>query len=72
MVAERDRMLAEQTATLEHERRQHDDAWKAFDDERTALRQEIVSRDEAIAVRQTIRWWLSVPWRRLGRWLQGR
>jgi ubiquinone/menaquinone biosynthesis C-methylase UbiE len=72
MVAERDRMLAEQTATLEHERRQHDDAWKAFDAERTVLRQEIVSRDEAIAVRQTIRWWLSVPWRRLGRWLQGR
>jgi ubiquinone/menaquinone biosynthesis C-methylase UbiE len=72
MVAERDRMLTEQTATLEHERRQQDDARKAFDAERTALRQEIVSRDQAIALRQTIRWWVSVPWRRLRLWLQGR
>jgi hypothetical protein len=72
MVAERDKMLTEQTATLERERRQQDDAQKAYDAERTALRQEIASRDQAIAVRQTIRWWLSVPWRGLSRWLQGR
>ena len=72
MLAERDRMLTEQAATLEHERQRQDDALKAFDAERTALRQEIASRDQTIAARHTFRWWLSLPWRRLGLWLQGR
>jgi ubiquinone/menaquinone biosynthesis C-methylase UbiE len=67
-LAERDRMLTEQAAALEQERRRQDDALKAFDAERTALRQQIASRDQTIAVRQTFRWWLSVPWRRLGLW----
>ena len=79
MLAERDRMVAEGTATiqsqveaLERERRRQDDALKAFDAERMALRQEIASRDQTIAARHTFRWWLSLPWRRLSLWLQGR
>jgi ubiquinone/menaquinone biosynthesis C-methylase UbiE len=72
MLAERDRMLTEQAATLEHERQRQDDALKAFDAERMALRQEIASREQTIAAQQTFRWWLSVPWRRLSLWLQGR
>ena len=72
MLAERDRMLTEQAATLEHERQRQDDALKAFDAERTALRQEIASRDQTIAARHTFRWWLLLPWRRLSLWLQGR
>ena len=79
MLAERDRVLIEHAATiqsqaeaLERERRQQDDALKTFDAERTALRQEIASRDQTIAARHTFRWWLSLPWRRLSLWLQGR
>jgi ubiquinone/menaquinone biosynthesis C-methylase UbiE len=78
-LAERDRILAEHTAmirsqveTLERERQRRAEALKAFDAERTALRQEIASRDQTIAARQTLRWWLSLPWRRLSLWLQGR
>ncbi len=78
-LAERDRMLAERAATiqsqaeaLERERRRHDDALKAFDAERMALRQEIASRDQTIGERHTFRWWLSLPWRRLSLWLHGR
>ena len=79
LLAERDRMLTEHAATiqsqseaLEHERRRQDDALKAFDAERTALRQEIASRDQTIAARHTFRWWLSVPWHKLSLWLQRR
>ncbi|HEV7412246.1 MAG TPA: methyltransferase domain-containing protein [Casimicrobiaceae bacterium] len=78
-LAERDRMLVEHAATiasqgeaLDRERRREDDALKAFDAERTALRQEIASRDQTIAARHTFRWWLSFPWRRLSLWLRGR
>jgi ubiquinone/menaquinone biosynthesis C-methylase UbiE len=78
-LAERDRMLAEHAATirsqvdaLERERQRQAEALKAFDAERTALRQEIASRDQTIAARHTFRWWLSLPWRRLSLWLQGR
>jgi ubiquinone/menaquinone biosynthesis C-methylase UbiE len=78
-LAERDRMLVEHAATigsqaeaLERERRRQDDALKAFDAERTALREEIASHEQTIAVRHTFRWWLSLPWRRLSLWLQGR
>jgi ubiquinone/menaquinone biosynthesis C-methylase UbiE len=78
-LAERDKMLVEHAATigsqaeaLERERRREDDALKAFDAERTALRQEIASRDQTIAARHTFGWWLSLPWRRLSLWLQGR
>ena len=79
LLAERDRMLTEHASTiqsqseaLEHERRRQDDALKAFDTERTALRQEIASRDQTIAARHTFRWWLSVPWHKLSLWLQRR
>ncbi|HXU55223.1 MAG TPA: methyltransferase domain-containing protein [Casimicrobiaceae bacterium] len=79
MLAERDRMQAEHAATirsqagaLERERQRLAEALKAFDAERTALRQEIAARDQTIAARHTFRWWLSLPWRRLSLWLQGR
>ena len=79
MLTERDRMLTEHAATirsqvdaLERERQRQAEALKAFDAERTALRQEIASRDQTIAARHTFRWWLSLPWRRLSLWLQGR
>jgi hypothetical protein len=75
-LAERDRMLTEHAETirsqidaLERERRRQGDVLIAFDAERTALRQEIASRDRAIAARQTFRWWLSLPWRRLSVWV---
>ena len=32
----------------------------------------LASRDQTIAARHTFRWWLSLPWRRLSLWLQGR
>jgi ubiquinone/menaquinone biosynthesis C-methylase UbiE len=79
MLGERDSMLAGHAATiqsqaeaLERERRRHDDALKAFDAERTALWQEVVSRDQTIAAQHTFRSWLSLPWRRRGLWRQGR
>ena len=79
ILAERDRMLAEHAATirsqvdaLERERRRQADALNAFDAERSALRQEIAWRDQTIAARHTFRWWVSLPWRRLSLWLQGR
>jgi SAM-dependent methyltransferase len=78
-LAERDRMLAERDATiqsqveaLERERRRQGDALKAFDAERMALRQEIASREQTIAARQSFRWWLSLPWHRLRLRLRGR
>jgi uncharacterized protein (DUF3084 family) len=79
VLAERERILADHAATiraqveaLEGERRRQSDALRAFDAERTALRQEIASRDQTIAARHTFRWWLSLPWRKLSLWLQGR
>jgi hypothetical protein len=72
-------MLAEHAATIQslvdalaRERLRQAEALKAFDAERAALRLEIASRDQTIAARHTFRWWLSLPWRRLSLWLQGR
>ena len=71
-LAERDRAVGAiegRADALARERARQDDAMTArivaFETERSALRQEL-------ARRQTLRWWLSAPWRRMGRALFGR
>lgn len=74
-LAELDSAIAAKQAkiqALEQEHRRQGDATKAFDAERDALKQEIASRDQTIAARQSLGWWLSLPLYRLKHWRGGR
>ena len=71
-LTERDRMLAERDAAVRAQADAMAASAAAFDADRRTLRQEIASRDEEIIARQSFRWWLSLPWRRLRLWLSGR
>ncbi|MGH8713424.1 MAG: class I SAM-dependent methyltransferase [Casimicrobiaceae bacterium] len=69
----RDRTIAAaqaEAAALERERQRQAEAIAAdaaaFDAERSALRQEIAARERTIAERGSLRWWLVLPWHRLG------
>ena len=68
--------LQEKVDALERESWRQRDAMTAtvaaFDAERGVLRQEIALHEQAVAARQSFRWWLSLPLHRLRLWLHGR
>jgi len=67
MVAHRDEVIAERTRSETTMRQERDDARRALAAEQERLLRQIEAQERLVAYRESVRWWLVLPWLRARR-----